>query len=213
MLQRLAVLLSAAGMVVTLACSQSDPGITTAVKSKLAADDIVKAYQIDVDTSEGVVTLRGTVDKAAAKEQAVTIARQTTGVRNVVDQIMVGPPAAATTGDLRDSAREVGRDARDAGEAAKDKAGDAASRTGAVMSDAAITTAVKTKFLADTSISGLKIDVDTMDGVVTLKGNVASKAEVDRAVSVARDDRWRQARGQQAPRSEVGEEKTMIRRP
>ena len=56
-----------------------------------------------------------------------------------------------------------------------------------VMSDAAITTAVKTKFLADTSISGLKIDVDTMDGVVTLNGDVASKAEVDRAVSVARE--------------------------
>ena len=186
MLQRLAVLLSAAGMLVTVACSQSDPGITTAVKSKLAADDIVKAYQIDVDTSEGVVTLRGTVDKAAAKEQAVMITRRTAGVRNVVDQIMVGPPAAATTG-LSDTAREAGRDTRDAAEAAKDKAGDAASRTGSAMSDAAITTAVKTKFLADTSISGLKIDVDTMDGVVTLNGDVASKAEVDRAVSVARE--------------------------
>ena len=198
MLQRLAVLLSAAGTIVTLACAQSDPGITTAVKSKLAADDTVKAYQIDVDTSEGVVTLRGTVDRAAAKEQAVAIARRTDGVRNVVDQITVGPPAAATTGDLREGARELGRDARDvardatdtakeAARDAKDKAGDAASRTGAAISDASITAAVKTKFLADTTISGLKIDVDTTDGVVTLKGTVASKAEADRAVSVARN--------------------------
>ena len=28
----------------TLACSQSDPGVTTAVKSKLAADDVVKSF-------------------------------------------------------------------------------------------------------------------------------------------------------------------------
>ena len=186
MLQRLAVALSAAGMIVTLGCAQSDPGITTAVKTKLAADDIVKAYQIDVDTAEGVVTLRGTVDKVAAKEQALMLTRRTNGVKNVVDQLVVGPPATATTGEMKETAREVGRDARDAADTAKDKAGDAASKTGAVMTDAAITTAVKTKFLADTSISGLKIDVDTLDSVVTLKGNVASTAEADRAVSVAR---------------------------
>ena len=36
-------------VVVTVACAQSDPGITTAVKSQFAADDTVKAYQIDVD--------------------------------------------------------------------------------------------------------------------------------------------------------------------
>jgi hyperosmotically inducible protein len=180
MLKRLAVLLFAAGTIVTLACAQSDPGITTAVKSKLAVDDTVKAYQIDVDTTEGVVTLRGTVDRAAAKEQAVAIARRTDGVRNVVDQITVSSQAAATTGDLTDTAKEAARDARD-------KAGDAASKTGAVLTDAAVTTAVKSKFLADTAISGLKIDVDTTDGVVTLKGTVASKAEADRAVSVARN--------------------------
>ena len=46
----------------TAACSQSDAGITTAVKSKLAADDTVKAYRIDVDTKDKVVTLKGNVD-------------------------------------------------------------------------------------------------------------------------------------------------------
>jgi hyperosmotically inducible protein len=46
---------------------------------------------------------------------------------------------------------------------------------------------VKTKFLADTTISGLKIDVDTKDNVVTLSGTVPTAAEKRRAVEVARD--------------------------
>jgi hyperosmotically inducible protein len=46
---------------------------------------------------------------------------------------------------------------------------------------------VKAKFLADTAVSGLKIDVDTKDGVVTLNGMVATKAEADRAMSLARE--------------------------
>jgi hypothetical protein len=70
MLQRFAMVLSAAGLAMTVACSQSDPGITTAVKTKLAADDTVKAYEINVDTTNHVVTLTGNVDSAAAKDQA-----------------------------------------------------------------------------------------------------------------------------------------------
>src|SRR5690348_13605202 len=79
MLQKLATLLSAAGLVMTVACSQTDTGITASVKSKLAVDNTVKAHQVDVDTSKGVVTLTGVVDTAAAKEQAVSIARNTKG--------------------------------------------------------------------------------------------------------------------------------------
>jgi hyperosmotically inducible periplasmic protein len=196
MYQKIAMLLSAAGCVVAVACSQSDPGITTAVKSKLAKDDTVKAYQIDVDTSDKVVTLRGMVDTSAAKDQAVMIARGTNGVRDVVDHITVNS-AAPTTGDLDDDARELGADTRDAagraGEAtkdaardAKDKAGDAAGRAGAAMTDAAVTAAVKSKLLADATVSGLSINVDTNDGVVTLKGRAKTKAESDRAVMLAR---------------------------
>src|SRR5688572_17247058 len=85
MLKRLATLASAAGLTLAVACSQSDPGITTAVKSKLAADDTVKAYQIDVDTKSRVVTLSGAVETAAAKEQALLLARQTDGVQEVVE--------------------------------------------------------------------------------------------------------------------------------
>ena len=64
-----------AAAVIAVGCAQTDAGITTKVKSKLAADDTVKAYQIDVDTKEKVVTLSGNVDSAAAKDRAAELAR------------------------------------------------------------------------------------------------------------------------------------------
>lgn len=169
--------LSAAALcvvVLTAGCAQSDAGITTAVKSRMAADDTVKAYQIDVDTRQGVVTLSGNVETQAAKDQAAKVARETDGVKNVVDNVVVNP--AGTPGARAGAAAdEAGR-----------TAGQAADQVGDAAGDAALTGKVKTKFLADTSVAGLKIDVDTKDGVVTLSGTVKSAAERDRAVSIAR---------------------------
>ena len=203
MLKSGAALVAAAGLVFTVACAQTDAGITTNVKTKFAADDTVKAYQIDVDTRNGVVTLSGGVESAAAKERAVQIARTTDGVRDVVDQVRIGE-AAATTGDrdndftiddkiedsarrganeVKEESREAADKARELGREAADKAGQAADKT----EDAAITSVVKAKFLADTTVKGLKIDVDTSAGVVTLNGTVSSRAEADRAMMMARN--------------------------
>ena len=191
MLKKLLMSGFAACLIVAVGCGQTDPGVTTAVKSKLAADDTVKAYQINVDTAEGVVTLSGTVETPAAKNQAVLLARETNGVRDVVDHITVNPEAAATTGNLADEARDTARDVRDearqGADTVGDKAASAADRTQNVVTDAAITSGVKGKFLADTAVSGLKIDVDTKGGVVTLTGTVATSAEADRAMALARE--------------------------
>ena len=95
------IVLSLVLCLVAVACAQTDAGITTKVKAKLAADDTVKAYQIDVDTREKVVTLSGSVDSQAAKEQAVSLARGTEGVADVVDNITVSGAAGdmgTTTG-------------------------------------------------------------------------------------------------------------------
>lgn len=160
------------------ACAQSDPGITTAVKSKMAADDTVKSYRIDVDTKDRVVTLSGAVDTPEAHRRALEIARTTKGVRDVVDRLTVSPGATPTTG-IDDTLQ------RKAGEAA-DKGKEKAGEVGEAVGDAALTATVKTKFLADTSVSGLKIDVDTKANVVTLTGTVPTAAEKRRAVEIAR---------------------------
>jgi hyperosmotically inducible periplasmic protein len=173
-----------------IGCSQSDPGITTAVKGKLAADDVVKSYRIDVDTKDKVVTLNGSVDTAAARERAVRIARDTEGVRDVVDRLTVSPGATPTTGiddKVAAESKEAARDADRKTDEAQKKGDDALDKAGNAVTDAALTSAVKTKFLADDQIAGLKIDVDTNKGIVTLSGPVRSAAEKQRAVKIARE--------------------------
>jgi osmotically-inducible protein OsmY len=174
----------------TIACANTDPGITTAVKSKFAADDVVKAYKIDVDTKDHVVTLTGAVDNSQAKARAVQLARATDGVNNVIDNLTVSPGVTPTTGvddPIQDKARDAADKTDDKTDMTQKKAGDAADRGGDALSDAAITTAVKTKFLADSKVSGLNIDVDTKDGVVTLNGTISNAAERRQALALARE--------------------------
>jgi hyperosmotically inducible protein len=183
MRRRVAILIVSA--ISAVGCGRPDPGvtmadpdITTALEAKLAQDDTVKAYQIDVDTSNGVVTLSGAVENGAAKAHAVMLARQTGGVRDVMDQITIDPQAAARTG------REAA--ARDTEDGATATTGNAEDEIRTVAPDAVLTAAVKGKLLADTTVAGLKIDVDTDAGVVTLNGSAKTRAEADRAVLLAR---------------------------
>ena len=71
------------------ACSQTDAGITTSVKSQLVRDDTVKARQIDVTTRDHVVTLTGDVNTAQEEERAIQIARSVNGVRSVRNEMQV----------------------------------------------------------------------------------------------------------------------------
>ena len=54
------------------------------------------------------------------------------------------------------------------------------------MSDAAVTASVKSRLLGDGKTPGLKIDVDTQDGVVTLSGDVPTSAAHLEALRLAR---------------------------
>lgn len=164
----------------------TDAAITSAVKTKLLGDPDVKGLNIDVDTKNGVVTLSGKVNTAAERAEALRLARTTKGVKRVTDKLV--REAAATTGrtDKDDKLKvEIKDDTKESAAKVKDATKKGADKTGDVLTDAAITTAVKTKFLADTKVGGLKIDVDTKDGVVTLTGNVKSAAEKAEALRLA----------------------------
>jgi len=149
------------------ACSQTDAGITTSVKGQLVRDDTVKARQIDVTTRDHVVTLTGDVNSAQEEERALQIARGTKGVRSVVDRIEVGTRPGSAPPPVAD---------RTPSEPLGDR-----------LSDASLTATVKSKLLADPDTSGLRIDVDTKDKVVTLSGKVKSQAEKGQAVQIARN--------------------------
>jgi osmotically-inducible protein OsmY len=57
---------------------------------------------------------------------------------------------------------------------------------GDTIDDTTITTRVKTAMLNDPAVGGLRIDVDTFKGAVTLSGRVKSDAEKQQAISLAR---------------------------
>ena len=65
----------------------------------------------------------------------------------------------------------------------KKPAADAASSQ--PVNDTWITTKVKSSLLADTAVSGTKIEVDTVDGVVYLTGTAQTAAQVEHARKIA----------------------------
>lgn len=172
----------------------TDAAITSAVKTKLLGDTKVGGLKIDVDTQDHVVTLTGPVHSAAERTEAIRLAKTTTGVKSVVNKLVI--ETAGTTGKVdKDDKLKVAvkDDTKDTTDKVKEKAGqakdatkDAAVKTKDVTADASITAAVKTKLLADTTVGGLKIDVDTKDNVVTLTGTVKSAAEKAEAIRLAK---------------------------
>jgi len=69
----------------------TDSGITTAVEGGLKLDKGVFPNDVDVSTSQGIVTLSGSVNNLLAKERAVMAAKSIRGVREVIDKIAVTP--------------------------------------------------------------------------------------------------------------------------
>ena len=67
-----------------------DAWITTKVNWFFVGEDTLKHSKIDVDTKNNVVTLNGTVTNAAGKARAEQLARQTDGVKSVVNNLKIG---------------------------------------------------------------------------------------------------------------------------
>ena len=67
-----------------------DSVITTKIKTQLAAEHLGSAKHISVDTDKnGVVWLTGTANSQAEVDKAVTIARNTEGVKTVKSELKV----------------------------------------------------------------------------------------------------------------------------
>lgn len=67
----------------------ADGQITAKIKAKMALDDTVKALAVDVDTNGTTVTVSGQVDSPAQRERVLQLARETHGVKNVIDHLRV----------------------------------------------------------------------------------------------------------------------------
>ena len=62
----------------------------------------------------------------------------------------------------------------------------AAEEAGEFIEDSALTTKVKAALLAERNLKSLPISVESTEGVVTLSGKVASSAQINQAVDVAK---------------------------
>lgn len=71
----------------------SNAGLTGKVKSALAADVGMKTLMgVNVDSENGVVTLKGHVDSADTKKRAEAVAKKVEGVTSVKNRLEVRKP-------------------------------------------------------------------------------------------------------------------------
>lgn len=57
---------------------------------------------------------------------------------------------------------------------------------GQTVDDAGVTAKVKAALLAESGVDGTKINVDTFNGRVTLKGDVPNQGQIDKAIQVTK---------------------------
>lgn len=71
----------------------SDTWITTKIKADFLADDDIKGLDINVSTTNGVVSLAGLLDTQALVDKAVAVAKGTRGVTGVDSATLKVKPA------------------------------------------------------------------------------------------------------------------------
>ena len=156
----------------------SNSDLEQMVKSKLASDQRTQDSKIDVsaDADKSEVTLKGTVYTEAARMRAVDLAKSAQPGLQVVDKIDVKP------GDMPKSAynEDLARDERAKAKANSEKIGDS-------INDAWIHSKIAAKLIGDSATPARKINIDVVNGVVTLRGMVDTAEAKQEAGRIAKD--------------------------
>jgi len=152
----------AAGAAETAGAPANDLWLKARIVTAYTLNRHLNPFELSVDVTDGLATLSGEVDNSIEKDLAGEIAAGVDGIRRVQNDIRV------TTEPK--TAREEPEFFR-------------------VVEDATITATVKSKFLWNQHISGLDINVDTKNGIVTLTGEVESDIQRQLAIQIARNTR------------------------
>jgi hyperosmotically inducible protein len=142
----------------------NDAAITAELKARYLGEERLKTAQISVTTTNGVVTLTGTVGNAEAKSVAVELAKGVEGVKDVDGDNLTIPSAAVT---VSPAAHRL------------------AKTTKRAISDSVITAKVKSELLTDSVSKGFDVSVSTKHGVVMLSGNLANPDAIDHVKDIA----------------------------
>jgi osmotically-inducible protein OsmY len=97
-MKRLALLVVLGGVLLSPAFGAgqkpgADDRISDQVRMRLATDADVKGGALDVTVKDGVVTIKGRVDTDKGKTKATKLAKKVKGVKEVDNELVVGPPA------------------------------------------------------------------------------------------------------------------------
>lgn len=149
----------------------SDATTTAKVKSRFFWNSNIPAKDINVDTTNNVVTLKGAVPMASQKELAEKLAFNTDGVSKVMNQLTVTNPPEGTLD-------KVGRNVTEA-----------VDTTGETLSDIWIDTKVTANLNFTRSISINDLSVESNNGVVTINGFTYTPADKELAGELAKEIR------------------------
>lgn len=149
----------------------TDSWITMKIHSQFIPEDSLEGSDIDVDTNGGVVSLKGTVLTAAGRDRAIAIAKATDGVKNVTNQLRIGPAHS---------------DAADAGRKAGDATKETAGTTGRTITDGWLKSKIYSQYLTEDALDDSDIDIDVAKGAVSLNGSVRTAAGRERAEAIAK---------------------------
>jgi osmotically-inducible protein OsmY len=136
---------------------KSDAWITTKVKTILLFHQNVSGMT-EVNTTDGIVTLKGDATSQAQKDLTTEYAKDIEGVKDVKNEMTISKTSKKTP-----------------------------RTTGDKIDDASITAQVKMTLLYHRSTSALNTSVTTKRGVVTLSGKAKNAAERDLAAKFAKD--------------------------
>ena len=136
---------------------KSDAWISTKVKTTLLFHRSVSALT-EVNTKDGIVTLKGDADNQAQKDLTTEYAKDVDGVKDVQNEMTVSKPAKKTHNTV-----------------------------GEKIDDASITALVKMPLLSHRSTSALHTKVETKHGVVTVSGAAGDTAKKDLVSKILND--------------------------
>ena len=102
-------------LLAAVGCSKApnDAQIASDIQAKINADSGLQGKQLGVQAVNGTVTLSGTVDNDAQRDAAARYASSETGVKQVVNNLMVGPAQTAQTAPATSRKRHESRKAQE----------------------------------------------------------------------------------------------------
>lgn len=139
----------------------SDAWLEAKIATTYSLNRNLSVFDIDTEVEKGVASLNGVVASDIQKELAEEIAKSVEGVTSVTNNLTVDAnkeQASASTTEKRSF--------------------------GQMVEDMTTTATVKSKLLTSTN-TGMKVNVDTMRGVVTLKGTVENSEQKELIEKIA----------------------------